>query len=464
MAFDFKTFGETEETKLTPVSSGFDFSSFGDQVATVPEVVEPTRSDGAFADPTKRQEKVADFFGIKKFGEGIGKALFSFTKEKKNLDRLLAEGKIDPKTYEEITTGGLTSREVVGSAINTAATFIPGAKAGSSLVAKVGTGAAIGYAFDIGSKLQDKQKTVNEALTPGTGTVVGAVLPVVGRITGLSSPGKTAEAGAKKLEEINLRLTPTDKQNLARKGDDVVGYLARKKIVGGPEQRYLKVNNLYNKMENRVNEVVKGSGATFSRDQLIKEIQQIPELYIDDLAEYPKVSKTVERAIKTLQTKFPDQIPAERINALKRAAWKSAYSKNNSQVINSALHDIGDVFKSNLDQAVDGLQKLNNEYGILITARKLLFKAQSRNQIGLVGKGISSGAGVIAGTAIAGPAGATTGAIIGPKIGELFAGTASRSLVGAGLQKISEAINRIPTNKAGKLEITKKALIRLFQG
>lgn len=464
MAFDFKTFGEADDTKLVPVAdkTGFDFSSFG-QAGATPPVVQETRSDGAFANPTSRQNKVTDFLGIKKFGQGIGQALFSFTKEKKNLDKLLAEGKIDPQIYEQITTGGLSGREVVGSALSTAGLFVPGAKAGSGVLQKSLTGAATGYVFDVASKLQAK-KTGQEAFTPGIGAVVGGALPLLGKITGLGTPGKTAEGVSKKLEEINLKLSPVDKQNIAKKGDDIVGYLAKKKIIGNPEQRYLKVNNLYQKMEGRVSEVIKGSGKTFSRDQLINEIKQLPELYVDDLAEYPKVTRTVDRAIKTLQTKFPEQIPADRVNALKRAAWKAAYSKNNSQVINSAMHDLGDIFKSNLDQAIPALQRLNNEYGTLITARKLLFKAQSRNQLGLIGKGISAGAGTVVGTAIGGAAGATAGTILGPTVGQVVAGTKARSLVGAGLMKVSEVINKIPTNKAGKLEITKKALIRLLQG
>jgi hypothetical protein len=48
MAFDFNSFGETEDTSLDTVSpsSGFNFNSFGTQ-APVVEVPKKLRSDGA---------------------------------------------------------------------------------------------------------------------------------------------------------------------------------------------------------------------------------------------------------------------------------------------------------------------------------------------------------------------------------------------------------------------------------
>lgn len=407
--------------------------------------------------------KVSRFLGVDKFARGIGKAAFGLTKEKKDLDKLLEEGKVSPEEYENITTGGLSNREVVGSAISTGALFAPGAGAKAGLKTKVAVGAATGYAFDIGSKLQDKAKSIEESLTPGIGTAVGAALPILGKITGLSAPGKNAQKAATKLEEINLRLTPVQKQNLARKGKDVSEYLAQKKIVGTPEVRYSKVNDLYNQMEKKVTGIIEGSGKNFDKKSLIDEIKRIPELYADDVAEYPLVSKRVDSVVKTLTEKFPDQIPASRLNSVKRKLYSAAYSKNNTDVVNDALHSIGDVLKSNLDQNIPGLQRLNGEYAKIITAKNLLFKAQSRSQVGILGKAISSAVGGGAGAAVGGFTGAAAGTIIGPAVGQAVAGTATRSALGAGLQTAANAINKIPTDKLGNLQITKKALIKLLQ-
>lgn len=386
-------------------------------------------------------------FGGEKIGEAIGTQL--------------AKAML-PKDQRQFVSPGPSGRELAGDVLQVGANFIPGVGVGAKIGTKLAVGAGTGYAFDVASKLKDKEKTALEVATPGVGTAVGTVLPVLGKIVGLTTIGKKAGSAANKLEEINLRLTSTDKQNLARTGNDAVNYLARKKIVGTPAQRFTKVDKLYNKMEDQVSKVIKDSNKTFDRNAIISEIQQIPELYVDDLAEYPRVVKAVERAVNTLQTKFPEQIPGERVNNLKRAAWKSAFSKNNSQVINNALHDIGDVFKTSLDNEVAGLQKLNKEYGTLITARKLLGKAQSRNQLGMVGKIVSSAAGGVIGS-IGGPLGAAVGATVGPAVGGVVAGTPIRSAMGAGFQTISNAIEKLPTSKSGNLQITKKALIRLLQ-
>lgn len=80
-----------------------------------------------------------------------------------------------------------TMKEVVGSAIQTGANFIPGVGVGGKLATKVAVGAGTGYAMDVGSKLQNKDKGIGEALVPGVGTIIGAVLPVGGAVVGFGS-------------------------------------------------------------------------------------------------------------------------------------------------------------------------------------------------------------------------------------------------------------------------------------
>ena len=71
-------------------------------------------------------------------------------------------------------------KDVVGSAIQTGANFIPGVGVGAKLGTKVLAGTGTGYAFDVGSKLQSG-KSVGESLVPGVGTAVGAGLPVAAK-------------------------------------------------------------------------------------------------------------------------------------------------------------------------------------------------------------------------------------------------------------------------------------------
>jgi hypothetical protein len=80
----------------------------------------------------------------------------------------------------DLGTAGITNKQVIGSAIDTAAMFAPGAGKGASLLTKVLVGGATGYTLDVGTNLQNSNKTIGQDFTPGLGTAVGAVLPFAG--------------------------------------------------------------------------------------------------------------------------------------------------------------------------------------------------------------------------------------------------------------------------------------------
>lgn len=91
---------------------------------------------------------------------------------------LAATGNMDAATRVEEPT----MKQVLGSTLQTGANFIPGA-GGAGLAARVGAGAATGYAMDVGSKLQNNEA---DPLTPGIATGVAGSLPIVG--AGLVKP------------------------------------------------------------------------------------------------------------------------------------------------------------------------------------------------------------------------------------------------------------------------------------
>jgi hypothetical protein len=237
--------------------------------------------------------KVSRFTGVDALGRGLGKVLFKFTKEGKEVERLMQEGKISGEEYTDIFTGGLTNKEVLGSGLQTAATFVPGLGKGASLGAKVATGGGTGYAFDVAGNLQNNEDG-KEIFKPGLGTVVGGGLPILAKITGLSNLGEKA----KKLEEASLRMTPKTKENLAKKGQDVADYLAKKKVVGNPETRLRKVENLYENMERKVTRIVDGSGKNFKKKDLIDDLLRIPEKYVDDVAGYETTGQPSYQSLK----------------------------------------------------------------------------------------------------------------------------------------------------------------------
>jgi len=103
--------------------------------------------------------KVANFFGAKGITEQFG------------ADIARARAPEAEKGFVEYPK----MKEVVGSAIQTGASLIPGVGKGVGLLGKVATGAATGYAFDVGSQLQNNKE---KPFTPGIGTVIGGGAPL----------------------------------------------------------------------------------------------------------------------------------------------------------------------------------------------------------------------------------------------------------------------------------------------
>lgn len=445
--------------------------------------------------PKSFLNKTGSFLGSEKLGQGVGQALAlkgsskSFDesqqnavsvqgdllkriKEKKTLgqdttrlEKALQEqnkvvGGVSESASTVLNPNALTDRQVVGSAVQTAANFIPGAAKGASLAEKVAVGAGTGYAFDVGSNLQNTDKTTTESLTPGVGTIVGAVLPVAGALV-----GKLTEKGTKSLannlERSNLRLTPKDKTFINKK-EGFIDWLSSKKLTGNPAQRLEKIDTIYNEMENKVQEVLKKGNLKINKEQFIDAVKDIPEQFIDDPQLFDQSTNMVEKLIETAKTKYADEIPLEFVNQVKRNYGKRAFDKAAQQVVNDASYEISQNLSDLVTNSAPGLKPLNEEYSKIILARKLLNKAVGRSQLGLLGKIASSAVGGTIGGAVGGPIGAGVGLIAGEKIAENVAGTKSKSFIASQARSLYEKVTSLPT-KGGKVQISKKLLLNLIE-
>lgn len=368
-------------------------------------------------------------------------------------------------------------KEVAGSALQTGSLLLPGgaAKAAAPKFAgvrfargfgeatkaqkavaaakNVAAGVGTGYAMDVGSQLQEEDKGVSEAFTPGAATAVSVAIPFLGKIVG---------GFPKAMEQANLRMTPAERINLKRSGKDIAEYLARKKIVGNPEQRFAKVDSLYNKMEDNVGKIVARSNKTYKKQDVLDALKAVPEQFADDPAGYREAEGAMSRIVDFITQKAPDEIPAKLIQTYKRNLWKRAYSKNQADVVNESFHAAGSLFKDLLDKDIKGLGSLNDEYGKLLTARKILFKATERPQTGFADRTLGTIGGAALGSA-AGPVGAGVGAIVGEKASKMLGNTTTRSAAGATVQTLQDILGRIPKDSAGNLQITEKSLMLLLQ-
>lgn len=173
-------------------------------------------------------------------------------------------------------------KKVVGSAIQTGANLLPGAGVGASLATKVGIGAATGYAFDVGSKLQ-QNKTLTQAAIPGAGTAVGAALPVAG--AGLRAIGKQIEQLPSRFVNSALSRSKAEVlKDIARDNvDNFAKYVVNKKPIGSAKKLLQESIENISKIDNQVNEALevaarKGGGAvTVGRNNLLDEVTKLPE-------------------------------------------------------------------------------------------------------------------------------------------------------------------------------------------
>ncbi len=390
--------------------------------------------------------KVANFVGAKGISEQFGASA--------------ARASLPDNQDDFVSNPSL--KEVVGSAVQTGANLIPGAGIGANLGKKVIAGALTGYATDVGGNLQSGTKEGSDNFAPGLATAVGAVLPVLGKVTGLDKGvANKMNKQSRTLEEINLRLTPKEKQDLAKKGKDIATYLSEKKIVGTPEARYAKIDAIYDTMEDKVQGVITSSGKTFNKKEIIEELVKIPNSYKNNLSEYDAIASKIDRIVNNLNKNFGDEIPGKVLNDIKRAEFKNAYSKSGVEVVNEVSNEVGDILKTKLE-TIPGLKNINGEYSNLILARKILGKATTRNQAGLFGRAAGLVGGTTIGGAVAGPGGAAVGAMVGPQLVNTVS-TPVRSATGATLKSLANTLNKIPTDKGGKLQITRKALFQLLQ-
>lgn len=274
-------------------------------------------------------------------------------------------------------------------------------------------------------------------------------------VTKAASPvtklGAKATAGlAQKLEKTNLRLTPTQKTNLAPKLPEITKYLAEKKIIGGPETRYNKIDSIYDSTEAILDNWLKtnntAKGVSVSRNALIAELQKAKKTLMKDSSDAPLIDRQINSTIANLKLQYRnDKIPISRLNDLKRSTYKNAYNKGGDKVLDDVEFSTADVYKTAIEKATKGLElngksiaEFNKEYGTVIQARKLLKIAQGRNQLGALGRLFAGIAGYSVGGAIGGPVGGAAGVFLGEMAAKNIAGTGARSLLGAGLQTASK--------------------------
>lgn len=413
--------------------------------------------------------------GLKQVGQFIGKGIgltpdsAKQIKETKTLPTQLREGVLKPQgTAQKVGFGA----EQIGEFFIPGGAEAKGAKFGEELASKIPTLAkeapqmakfatkvaqvaakalpkSVGAGLEAAAKKLAQTEDVKSSAEVG---VLGAGATLLGEVAAPIMQ-KALPGLAKKMEMINLRLTPTQKQNAEKKINDVVEYMTKNKIVGTPNYRYNHVIGELDKMEPKLQAFFEkeASGVTVKRADLIAKLKKTKDTYQNE-RDVLAIEKQLDEAIDLLKKKYPKDIPVARLNQLKRSTYKNAYNKAGDKVLDFVEHDIGDTLRVSIEDATKDLKvagkpigDFNKEYGTLINAEKLLKVAKSRAQVGLVGKVVSTIVGEGLGTAVGGPVGGAAGAVVGTTAAKGLAGTLPRSLLGATAQTISD----ITPNLAG---------------
>ena len=314
-------------------------------------------------------------------------------------------------------------------------------KGGTKLLSKMGISGAETGAVTAVQSGGDTEQTKQSAK-------LGAAIPVAGTLIGKVSNafGGTSKALAKKIEQVSLRLTPAQKNNLGKKLDDVTEFLTTQGITGNPTQRYQKVEELYNAAEDKLSSFIKkyAPAVKADTDAIITQVKNIASKYKND-RDIVAVEKQLGDFVDLLKSRYKGKIPLDALNELKRSTFKGAYNKAGSKVLDSIEHEIGGVLNKNIQKITEGLgvagqdiKSFNKGYGTLIESKKLLDIAKTRPELGLVGKLIATSVGGSIGTAIGGGIGTAAGLLAGQQGGKLLAGTAMRSQVVKVLTKLSK--------------------------
>lgn len=364
------------------------------------------------------------------------------------------------KIAEFFLPGGLEKAAIgkVGEAIDT----IKLANWAKNALKIGGSGGVTGVSTGAISAAQTGGKEVEGAFTAGLiGGALGKALDIFG--TGL----------AKSIEESNFKLSPTQKAKVPKQIKQATNFIVDNGITGTESTKYKKLVDINDKLEETIQSSVNKNIVTRT-ENLIDELNKIPESFKNDKAIYQQVKRETQDAIKTLQETEGEVIDANTLLQGKRSYGKSAFGKANAQVKGNLVGSEGDyaieqAYQNTLNKLMDesntnisipkelqkyfggksniSLPEFNKVYSDAINSKKFTNLAQFKRDTGLVGRLFGLWAGESVGQVIAPGLG---GKIVGGMTGELLS-----SKLPSGIRNITQ---RAAMSKEKIVPITKVGL------
>lgn len=375
--------------------------------------------------------KVGEYIGTK-----VGYALAS-DDEKKYYDQSTPTGK-------EILGSALKSASVLGGAVITG---------GTSVVGQALAGAGAGYAYDVGSDLEEG-KSAKEVLTPGLGTVIGAAAPVA--IRGAAIAGKPAIAavarGAKNALPTTEKLVASRAKNFDTvfqssgsprnfyKRSGQKGYTVSETLAAN--DRYIpNVNGGKITPESSADAIANIKTDASRRARIIDEVIKTENKYVDlaswrqaAIKEIDHLKPTGDRYNRTLEKINKDfeaysqmadaegRVPLTFINDAKKTKYEYINWKDDD--IYTADRAVARAAKGVVENNITDvdIKQLNYELGRLYDAQEgveTLAKAGATVPGGRLGRYAARGIGVALGSS-GGPVSAILGGVTGDQLAALM--------------------------------------------
>jgi hypothetical protein len=258
-------------------------------------------------------------------------------------------------------------------------------------------------------------------------------LSSVDKVAELTKIRPISEGLNRLLQKSSFNLNATQKQNFARNLSETSDWLTSNKVVGPALAREKMVGRIMDKYENAMEKAL--TDEVVSRDNLISKIDDLkgnPD-FVDSLERSSYFSQ-IDRAVDVLKT-YPEQIPAQTVNRLKRATFKNAYNKKGTDVLSDVDFAIADTIYDELADSllrsgvrINGkdLRSFNMDYKSAITARKILQITANKNP-SVIARALSVALGYVAGQGW----GALGGLALAQPGGNLISGTLNTLKSGA---------------------------------
>lgn len=285
---------------------------------------------------------------------------------------------------------------------------------------------------------------------------------------------------ARSLEEVSMRLTPTEKMNLGGKLELAKNWMVKNSVTGSPDKRLAVVDEAYNTFEAKLSQFLKtnntAKGFYVPKSAVIKDFEGVKNLFRND-RDFLTIEKQVDDAIAGVKAIFKrEKIPVDRFNDFKRSVFSRAFNRAGTKVLDDVEFALGGKADTALQRALRGvpiddvpLDLFNKEYSAIITSRKILQKAAERGELGNWGRFITSMLGMGAGSVIGGGfAGPVIGGAVGTYLAPTLAGTAVRSNIGNVAEligKLSPAAKKsLSTLLLGSVPVSTSRLERILSG